>query len=131
VGAIRLLRRRVRGPDGLRVDNGADAPHDKRLRADKAIAQSYWGAVCNGQVSIVRAPLDGKAGQAQYMDPPGNVPNENCVIVINSNRYFDDETLCAIEVHEFGHLKGLNHSKNKRSVMYPRITKKNIPPLCK
>lgn len=118
-------------PKGVLTEKKVDTQYDKRLQENVGIAKSYWGAVCNNVVTVVRAPLAGRAGEAQYSNPPGNGPNESCTVIINSNRYFSDKVLCAIEVHEFGHLKGKGHSKNPRSVMYPRITKKNIPSLCK
>jgi hypothetical protein len=37
---------------------------------------------------------------------------------------------CAAVFHEFGHLSGLGHSKNPYSVMYPVISRKNVPGAC-
>ena len=47
---------------------------------------------------------------------------------------------CAAVVHEFGHLAGFHekggldggiHSRNPRNVMYPVLTTRNIPAVCK
>lgn len=109
-----------------------------RLSRSRHVAYVIYGPVCHGDVRITYRPLPPQngleaAGEAEWMAVDLNDPStfSNCKIVLNSNLHYTYRELCATFVHEWGHLYGLEHSTNPYSVMYPHISRKNIPNSCK
>lgn len=104
------------------------------LRAER-IALEIWGPVCGGDVAVSLADLeDDQAGQASWLvDDDGGY--YRCAIIVAphgpNGKPWPFRLLCAVVVHEVGHLAGMKHSANPRSVMYPRCSEKNIPPRCR
>jgi hypothetical protein len=98
-------------------------------------AQQYWGKqACNGSILVTKGNLPGdQAGLAQYDKltlPTGQVIQQNCHITVDT-RHFPNRVYCGIIIHEYGHLLGHDHVDNPRSIMYPRINRSNLPPVCK
>lgn len=98
----------------------------------EAVARQIWGPVCSGEdVDTTFAPLEGnQAGLAQSLISAGNV-RFRCHVTIDNSKAYKKAKLCAIVVHEYGHLDGKDHSNDPNDVMYPTITNKNIPQGCK
>jgi cyanophycinase-like exopeptidase len=84
------------------------------------LAQAPWvGSHCNNREHVNVVPrvrvglnLGGSfAGAAVIADP-------NCEAWVAED--LTPRQACTVLTHEFGHLAGMQHSHNKRSVMYPR-----------
>ena len=100
-----------------------------------AVAVKIWGQVCNGNVRFVFDDLPkGQIGQAEYIYDPGHPLDTrryaSCRIVLDRSVRNLPILLCADIVHEWGHLKGKDHVANPRSIMYPRLSRRNIPRSC-
>jgi hypothetical protein len=114
-----------------------------RVVAAEAIAKAKFGSICNNQpITIRRGALPpGRLARAswQYMadgpDDPGTY--FDCVITL-AHGHFPWPRFCTVVAHEVGHLAGYRapagqefvrpdgtldrfHSRNERSLMYPRF----------
>lgn len=100
------------------------------LERGAKVSKEFWGTVCDNQIVTTFAPLeDGVAGQASSaVDQTGK--HSQCSVIITTRDTFSAKVLCAIKVHEDGHLAGKGHSSTSTNIMYPKITEKNIPPAC-
>jgi len=100
------------------------------LEQGAKVSKQFWGNVCDNQVSTAFAPLDGDiAGQAtSAVDQTGK--HSQCSVIITNKKKFKRKVLCAIKVHEDGHLAGKGHSDDPNNIMYFKITDKNIPAGC-
>jgi hypothetical protein len=81
----------------------------------RAAAEARWGpAPCD--VTVERRHLPGWwAGEARYSTDGDTL--WDCVIVIDTKQLTPAEE-CAVTMHEYGHLHGLEHSDDPRSVMH-------------
>lgn len=100
-----------------------------------AVAEKTWGDVCgNLEPQIKTEDLSGrKSGKAvlKWIELPGGGRQyTTCEILIDPATRRRGRTYCAILVHEYGHLAGEDHSPNPDSVMYFKITRRNIPRDC-
>lgn len=90
-------------------------------------ADHYWAGLRDPcPHTYVAAVVDGGSPLA------GNfiLPSGDCIIWVNaSDGPFRSRQLCKLIVHEAGHLRGLRHSTNPRSVMYPQPTR--VPAGCR
>lgn len=125
-----LLSRR----DAVRlVHDTAQASTATHVLDDRRVARGVFGNVCGGQVSVSMTQLHGgEAGRALWSSPTLDSPPEeftDCTVLLDI-RHWEADVLCAVVVHEYGHLAGRAHSSNPRSIMYPRITSSNIPLRC-
>jgi Matrixin len=107
-----------------------------------AVAESIWGDVCGNlepTVKFVHLPLPGQAGESdvKWLELPGSGRQyTQCDIKVDraavdsipgvSNR----KALCGVLVHEYGHLAGKDHSGDPNSVMFFKMSKRNIPDDC-
>jgi hypothetical protein len=84
------------------------------LVASLAVAAMWWGpGPCQDPVVKV-VPIRGPAIGAAWTDL--------CVLEVEPGAWLWKD-LCSVVVHEVGHLRGLGHSGDRRSVMYPRIVR--------
>lgn len=93
-----------------------------------AVAASIWGPLpaekCPYGPQVVSQTLPGQViGRAEvpgckmWLDPAiGKLP---------------EGQQCAVIVHEFGHMRGHKHSTRPRSVMFPMISRRNVPSACR
>jgi hypothetical protein len=93
-----------------------------------AIAEAQWGRrPCGGHVSYSWDVLPELTnGHATWLNPvaPYADPslNRNCRIVFNAVASFDWPMFCTVVAHEMGHLLGLRHAEDPRSLMAPLYT---------
>lgn len=96
------------------------------------LAQQYWadrghGSACGGHVEV-RIVWLGRKGESAEADQWTGV----CAIVYDVNEVNADwPNFCAVTIHEYGHLVGLDHSPNPRSVMHPNILPSGYPAICR
>lgn len=119
---------------GVALAVRVDEDHDSTSRA-VASAQQFWGSLpCDGNINIHYADLpSGQAGEARHQEitlPTGQKLIQNCEIAIDRRRW-GQRLYCGIVVHEVGHLRGREHSNNRNSVMYPVLSERNLPHVCK
>jgi hypothetical protein len=91
-------------------------------KAAEAIAVRHWHQnPCDGDVSIGWSPMawDTYANSSWDITSPGE-RMVNCRIEFNSRVTFSWSRFCTIMVHEYGHLIGLDHSKDPDSIMFSR-----------
>lgn len=97
------------------------------LAPDLQQAHEYWHKLpCDGQLKgVLESPAD--PSTAAWVNIPG------CTIYFNeqTKRLWTAEQLCAIVIHEIGHLLGHHHSRDSHDVMYPVISIFNRPKVCK
>lgn len=108
------------------------------ISASRVAARHVWGKVCQGQRVKLRHVELGRnqSGSVSFNfdpelgedDPRGYT---NCVIRINPNIALGPAAICAVIIHEWGHLAGKRHARYPRKIMYPRLTHKNIPNVCR
>jgi hypothetical protein len=81
-----------------------------------------WGEIpCEGTVKIVRRHLPGPvAGEASFRFD--DVRRWDCEVTVDVGQLRDREQRCAVAMHEFGHLFGLGHSTDPRSVMHSPLS---------
>jgi hypothetical protein len=106
--------------------------------ADRAetVATDYWAArglsCAPGKVVQVKVKpglgSDGITTQGGCLDEEGYVDSVDDTTILMSRHsvrvgwvYF-----CSLVIHEYGHLLGLHHSKNRKSIMYPHVKGKNL-----
>lgn len=89
----------------------APAPAQAGWRIDraKAIAAKVWQNPCHGKVTIRWAPLAEGAASASVA---------LCRITFDDRYRLDWPPFCTLMIHEYGHLAGVAHSPNPRSVMF-------------
>lgn len=107
----------------------------QQQQRDVTIARRYWGGTkCDAPAPIQykRLRYSVLAYSDFYINQPGDYYT-NCRVVLNSVRIPTESAakLCAVLVHEYGHLAGRHHVSDPYSIMYPMITNKNIPGACR
>jgi hypothetical protein len=94
----------------------------------RAIADDYWDAdPCHGHVAISWRSINPHISaisawlnpRGAYADP---ADNGHCTVTFNPAQTFDWPMFCTVFVHEFGHLTGHQHVRDRNSVMYPVYT---------
>lgn len=83
-----------------------------RIDRSLAIAQAVWHPTC-GQLTLGYGDPADAGGDASGWAWAGD-----CKIRIPNGSHYEFEELCAIVLHEGGHVTGLGHSSNPRSAMY-------------
>ena len=105
-----------------------------------ALARMVWHDPCGGQVTLayrttaqmrefgytVDSIAIGWAIPAD-MGAAAHDPIAGCIVVLRSDWHFQPLEQCTVIMHEYGHLAGMPHSSNPRSVMYPSP---NVPERC-
>jgi hypothetical protein len=98
------------------------------MNTARAIADRYWGAdPCAGSVALtwvstaptVNAVSTWRNPTDLYTNPAQNF---GCKVDFNELQGFDWPMLCAVFVHEFGHLAGHQHALDRSSAMFPFYT---------
>lgn len=106
-----------------------------------AKAEKHWGETRCETIEVdFRRLSDRRIAEAEWnasdLDPTVYV---DCAITFDTTP-ISFEHFCATVVHEYGHLAGFSeaggpdlglHSRNKRKVMHPVITDRNVPKTCK
>lgn len=101
-----------------------------------AVAQRTWGDVCGNLDPQIKTKnlADPKASGeavAKWLELPGGGRQyTTCDILIDPKTKRSGRVYCAILVHEYGHLAGKDHVNDPNSIMYFKITKRNIPHGC-
>jgi hypothetical protein len=101
------------------------------------MARARWGpSRCpygiSYRYSLLAFQTIGEANWWFYKDSPRVYRGCEIVLAVNPRRvptFFYH--YCAIIFHEFGHLAGHEHSRNPYNVMYPVLTRKNVPRACR
>ncbi|HEY8083418.1 MAG TPA: hypothetical protein VIE64_07685 [Solirubrobacterales bacterium] len=116
------------------------APFPSRLNFAYSLAIDYWGQTPQACASIDKQivpagslgnpltgfAISGRATQPATSAPPGSV---NCVLLID-RAYAEPiifDLLCAVMVHNVGHLLGKEHSEDPGDAMHESIP---VPELC-
>lgn len=72
--------------------------------------------------------FNGEANTLGYLDTENNISFIQKYNIQLSKKYFNDDMLKSVIIHEFGHAIGLPHSLSKSDIMFPTITSlKNFP----
>lgn len=101
------------------------------LTHSEHVARAIWGNVCAGDVTVSYGALSDseEMGEADYwIQPDGTYTG--CQVTI-SPRSMSNAMLCTVVVHEYGHLAGHEHSSDPDSIMYPIVSRRNMPYRCK
>lgn len=96
-------------------------------------ANRFWrGTRCSDAIQLERKRLPADRIATAHWYYNRSVPSIflNCKVVFQSQS-FTRAVTCAAMIHEYGHLNGRAHSRDPRNVMYPTITSKNIPRVCR
>lgn len=116
------------------------APFPPRLNFAYSLAVDYWGQTPSACATIDKQvvppgtlakpgsnfAISGNATEPPPGAPPGSV---NCILWID-RAYAEPiifDLLCAVTLHEVGHLLGMEHSADPRNVMHDDIP---VPELC-
>lgn len=97
------------------------------------IARAFWGGTRCLHISYhYRALRSNVIAQAQWytlsLTPDTYL---HCSITFDTAKIRVSFALyCGAVVHEWGHLAGRGHAQNPRNIMFPRLTKDNIPVVC-
>lgn len=105
---------------GLALSAPARAPRYDlgALDASTRLAERVWHHPCNGRVDVIIQDLGPKYdGWAEFNHTTR--PYTDCRAVIDVKPWWSSPHLCTVVLHEYGHLAGLDHSPNPRSVMHP------------
>lgn len=94
---------------------------EPRIKVARHVAVRTWGDVCAGRVAIRKIPMTGRTIGLSTWDWSPNHYRIDCVISLRWNYRWSYWQLCALIVHEYGHLAGQHHSRNPWSVMYRDI----------
>jgi hypothetical protein len=89
----------------------SDASAGWRRERATAIAQIVWDHPCDDQVELRWQPIDGI--HAAWFSGP-------CQITFATEFRQDWPGFCTTMIHEYGHVAGVWHNSNPRSVMYER-----------
>lgn len=122
-----VLTTTVSGPPTL------SQPRAAVVRAARK-ASSFWGDTRCLHISYHYRSLPGRriAEAKWYSTALFSKTYLQCSITFDSQRIRTSFALyCAAVVHEFGHLSGHPHVRNPRNVMYPELSTRNIPRICK
>lgn len=116
---------------GWTGDAGRHRPTMARVAVYERVATVIWGPVCHGQVAVTIVDTGRYMGDASwsYRAEGDRSTYSDCRVEIG-RRLMTDAELCAVVVHEYGHLAGREHSPNPRSVMYPEVGRYNAPRRC-
>lgn len=125
------------------IGNGPPSPetlpgkpvHTARTTHAVALARRYWAARghhkdCPGGIKTVF----GNYKQLPEKHVVADSTEYGCAIRYGESAYYAASwrEFCEVTIHEFGHLVGMNHSHNPRSIMYPKVTNVLVvPPECK
>jgi hypothetical protein len=112
----------------------------KEVKRAARIAEHFWGGTRCLHISYHYRDLPGKkiAVAKWYSSNLSSRSYFQCSITFDTQKISISHVLyCAVVVHEFGHLsgyQGLNnqfHSKNPKNIMYPVMSLRNIPKICR
>ena len=106
----------------------------RQVRRPIAVARTIQGTVCQGDLKLRRGQLAprqlGQANFTYYGGPREWQKYRNCVITITTKQ-LSPTRLCAVMVHEWGHLRGKLHVSDPTQIMNPRVSARNTPRSCR
>lgn len=85
-----------------------------RINRSLQIAQTVWHPTCGTLTLGYGDPIREGAGDAAG----GWATAGDCAIKIPNGSHYEFVELCTVILHEAGHVAGMGHSPNPRSVMY-------------
>lgn len=98
-------------------------------------ADNYWhGTNCSGDITYKYKSWQGSRAALSTWTYYTAAPSTflDCTITFNTRKLnVSPAVYCAVVVHEYGHLNGKMHVRNPYNIMYPVISRKNIPRTCK
>lgn len=102
----------------------ANVPSSADRMDAKRFARNYWenwrgeDKVCVGWLDMIFQPMKDPATMAYVTKMVGG--HTLCTVHYNSRYRWDWDTLCAVTIHEVGHLLGYRHTRPGPSIMSPR-----------
>jgi len=107
----------------------AFTPAPATLQGDLDAAAAYWQQAtpvgCSTETASLAILPSRVLGEATIPDPSQSGPCEMSI-----RRGLTPHLRCMTVVHEFGHWLGYEHSKNRRSPMFPIIDRGAVVPQC-